>query len=96
MSELDVVAVIQARAGHEDTVRAALQQLVAATRREPGCLSYDLKVATDQPTVFVTVQRWSGPSDLAAHMQSPHIAAALEAAGPHLALPPAIYPLADA
>lgn len=95
MSELDVVAVIQAQAGHEDTVRAALQELVTATRQESGCLSYDLKVAADQPSVFVTVEKWSSAEDLAAHMQSPHIAAALEAAGPHLAMPPAIYPLAD-
>ncbi|MEO7069320.1 MAG: putative quinol monooxygenase [Nostocoides sp.] len=96
MAELDVVAVIRAQAGHEDSVRSALQALATATRQEEGCMSYDLKVASDQPTVFVTVERWRGAEDLAAHMQAPHLLAALESAGPYLAAPPAIYPLADA
>jgi quinol monooxygenase YgiN len=96
MSELDVVAVIRAQAGHEDAVRGALQELVAASLLEEGCLSYELKVASDQPTVFVTLEKWRAPEDLAAHMQTPHIAAALGAAGPYLVAPPAVYPLADA
>lgn len=96
MADLDVVAVIQAQPGHEDVVRGALQKLAVETREEEGCISYELRVTHDQPNVFVTVEKWRGPEDLAAHMQTPHIAAALESAGPHLTVPPAIYPLADA
>ena len=96
MSDLDVVAVIEAKPGSEGEVKAALQELASATRDEDGCISYDLKVAADKPTTFLTVEKWRSAEDLDSHMNSAHIAKAFEVAGPHLAAAPAIYPLADA
>lgn len=96
MSDLDVVAVIQAKPGSESQVHQALQDLVAPTRAEEGCLSYDLKVAVGQPTVFVTIEKWRSQDDLDEHMKSAHIARTFEVAGDHLAAAPGIYPLADA
>lgn len=96
VSDLDVIAVIEAKPGSESEVKAALQDLVTATRAEEGCISYDLKVAADKPTTFVTVEKWRSQADLDAHMQSAHIAKAFEVAGEHMAGAPAIYPLADA
>lgn len=95
MADLDVVAVITAKAGSEAVVRQALEELVAPTRDEEGCISYDLKSVAGQPTVFVTVEKWRSQDDLDQHMQSPHIARTFEVAGEHLAGGPGIYPLAD-
>ncbi len=95
MSDLDVIAVIEAKSGSEDEVKAALQELATATREEKGCISYELKVAADKPTTFVTVEKWRSAEDLDGHMNSAHIAKAFEVAGPHLASAPGIYPLTD-
>ena len=56
MSELHVVATIPAKPGSEDTVRALLTTLVAETRQEEGCLSYDLFESAAVPGTFVTVE----------------------------------------
>ncbi len=93
MPHIDTVAVITAKPGSEDAVGAALRDLVAPTREEAGCVSYDLFESAAAPGTFVTIERWNGQADLDAHMQTPHIAAALAATADHLAEPPAIHPL---
>ncbi|WP_216822880.1 putative quinol monooxygenase [Aeromicrobium sp. A1-2] len=90
---VQVVAVITAKPGSEDAVRAAMQGLVAPTREEAGCLAYDLSESTAAPGTFVTIEQWSDPSDLDSHMQTPHIQSALAVLGTELSAPPAIHPL---
>lgn len=94
MSDLNVVAVITAKSGREDTVRRALTALVAPTRAEEGCLNYELFESQADPTVFITIELWRSQEDLDAHTKSPHLTEALTAAGDALAVAPAIHPLA--
>jgi quinol monooxygenase YgiN len=91
--ELSAVAVITARAGQEGVVRKALSALVAPTRREEGCLGYELFESAAAPGVFVTQERWRGQDDLDAHLQTEHVAEAFAAAGEALATAPGIHPL---
>jgi quinol monooxygenase YgiN len=91
--DLVVVALIAAKPGSEDVVRGALEQLVAPTRDEAGCRSYDLYESATTAGTYVTVEAWGEQSDLDAHMASPHIAATFAAAGDHLASAPAIHVL---
>jgi quinol monooxygenase YgiN len=93
MSDLQVVAVLVARPGSEEIVQAALAGLVAPTRGEEGCTSYDLFVSQAEPATFVTIETWRSQADLDAHLGTAHVQAALGAAGDHLASPPAIHPL---
>jgi quinol monooxygenase YgiN len=93
VSDLKVVAVITAKAGSESIVRSALEALVPPTRAEAGCVSYELYVSAADPSAFVTVETWNSQADLDGHMQSAHIAKAIEVAGPHFAGAPAIHPL---
>lgn len=93
MADLDVVAVLVAKAGSESVVGDALRALVEPTRAEAGCLSYDLYVSQADPATFITVERWRSQDDVDAHMGTPHIAQAFAAAGDHLAAPPTIHPL---
>lgn len=90
---LPVVAVITAKPGNEDLVRGALEKLVAATRQEEGCESYDMHESLAAPGTFITVESWRSQEDLDGHMQSPHIAEALTTVSDALAMPPAIHPL---
>ena len=90
---INVVAVITAKPGSEDAVRAAMQGLVAPTRDEAGCLSYTLSESSTAPGTFITIEEWSDPSDLDKHMETEHIQGALAVLGSELAAPPAIHPL---
>jgi quinol monooxygenase YgiN len=90
---INVVAVITAKPGSEDAVRAAMQGLVAPTRDEEGCLSYSLSESSTAPGTFVTIEEWNDPSDLDKHMETEHIQGALAVLGSELAAPPAIHPL---
>ena len=93
MADLSVVAVITAKTGSEDVVRAALTDLVAPTRAEEGCRSYDLYESASVESTFVTIESWREQADLDAHMQTAHIAKTFEVAGEHLATAPAIHAL---
>ncbi|BDZ49589.1 hypothetical protein GCM10025867_18300 [Frondihabitans sucicola] len=94
MSDLNVVAVITAKPGREDAVRSALRELVGPTLAEDGCLSYELFESQAESSVFVTIEKWRSQADLDEHVKSPHLAAAMTAAGDALAAAPAIHPLA--
>ena len=93
MPDLPVVAVLVAKAGQEQVLRSALTDLVAPTRGEEGCLSYDLYESGSAPGTFVTVESWRAQADLDAHLQTPHVQAALAAAGDALDGAPGIHPL---
>ncbi len=81
MTLLNVVASIPVKPEAADEVRAALQTLVAATRQEEGCVSYDLYESAGAPGTFVTLERWTDAAALDAHMGMPHVADAFAAAG---------------
>jgi quinol monooxygenase YgiN len=93
MPDLNVVAVLVAKAGSEAVLESALTSLVEPTRSEPGCVSYDLYHSAVDPATFITVELWRSQADLDAHMQTPHIAAALSAAEDAFAATPAIHPM---
>ena len=53
MKTLTVVATFEARPGKEAGLRAALIGLVAPTRKESGCINYDLHISTESPARFL-------------------------------------------
>jgi quinol monooxygenase YgiN len=93
MSDLNVVAVLKAKPGFEDALESALNELVTPTRAEAGCVTYELFRSAADTTTFITVERWLSQADLDAHMETPHVARALQAAGDALDGAPGIHPL---
>jgi quinol monooxygenase YgiN len=89
MSEITVVAIITATPESAADVEKALSTLVEATHTEEGCLTYSLQRAVDDPTKFVTVEKWASKEALDGHFVSPHMAAVGQAMG-QLAEPPTI------
>ena len=69
---------------------ALLTDLVAKSKQEPGCVSYALYQRQDAPHVFQTVEAWKSAADADAHMGTPHVGAAVAAAGALFAQPPEI------
>lgn len=73
MKNVTVVATFQARPGKEAALREALIALLGPTRKEPGCISYDMHTSPEDPAKFLFYETWQSKDDLDAHMRSPHI-----------------------
>jgi quinol monooxygenase YgiN len=65
--------------GKEEALRQELLRLIEPTRREEGCLQYDLHVAMDNPGRFVFYENWTSRAALDKHLGSKHLQAFLTA-----------------
>jgi quinol monooxygenase YgiN len=70
---ITVVATFQAKPGKENELRAALIGLLAPTRKEEGCINYDLHSSPEDPAKFLFYENWTGKAALEAHMRTPHV-----------------------
>ena len=70
---ITVVATFQAKPGKEAELKKALLTLVAPTRKEAGCINYDLHQSPDEPGKFLFHENWTTKAALDAHLQMPHI-----------------------
>jgi len=85
-----VVATFLSKPGKEDELKQALIGLVAPTRKEDGCLNYDLHQLPDQPAQFLFHETWISKELLDAHLKSPHVMALLPRVGELCAASPEI------
>ena len=74
---ITVVATFQARPGKEAELRKTLIGLVAPTRKEAGCINYDLHASPEDPAKFLFHENWTSRAHLDTHLQSAHIKALL-------------------
>jgi len=77
MPNLTVVAHVHAQPGKEDALREALVTLIGPTRREEGCVQYDLHQETGDPGHFVFYENWISKEALDIHLATPHFQAVL-------------------
>lgn len=77
---LFVIATLAIKPGTYDALVAATQNCLEETRKEPGCLSYDLNVDVTDHTKLVFVERWESRPALEAHFRAPHLVAWREGA----------------
>jgi quinol monooxygenase YgiN len=68
-----LVVTFQARPGKEAELRKTLTGLLAPTRKEAGCINYDLHVAPDDPSKFLFYENWTSKAHLDAHGETPHV-----------------------
>ena len=73
-----------------EMVRSIMSELMARSRNDAGCVSYEVYQRVDAPHVFQTVETWNSVADSDAHMTTPHVAAAIAAGGPLFTAPPEI------
>jgi quinol monooxygenase YgiN len=85
-----VIAQIKAKPGKESEVRRELLSLVAPSRKDAGCVNYDLHQALDNPALFMFHENWLSEAQLEAHLQKPDLKAGLEKVGQLVAEPPQI------
>jgi quinol monooxygenase YgiN len=72
---ITVVAVMHAKPGKEDELRRAALALVDPTRKEQGCVQYDLHVHLVDSAWIIFYENWASIEDLERHGASPHLSA---------------------
>ena len=60
-------------------MKAVLEKLIPITRKEEGCLPYDLHHENEDPNHFMFYENWTSRELWQKHMNAPHLAAYMEA-----------------
>ncbi len=74
MTKLTIVAHIKAKPEKAGLVLSELQKLVPITRKEEGCIQYDLHQDNENPAHFLFYENWESRGLWQAHMNAPHLA----------------------
>jgi quinol monooxygenase YgiN len=70
-----LTALMKAKPGQEEAVQEVLLGLVELTRKESGCLSYNLHRSKSDKTQFLFYEQWASKAALDAHGKTPHMKA---------------------
>jgi quinol monooxygenase YgiN len=76
---LKVVAVAETTIEKAGELKKVCLGLIEPTRKETGCLGYELYQDTTNPGKFIFIENWQSKELLDIHLKSPHLVAAGEA-----------------
>ena len=97
-SDIIVIARATAKPGDERALEQALRAVAAPTRKQPGCMEFQLLRDASEPSVIVGFERWASEADHQKHLAGPHVRELMRRMAPILAAPPSIasYEMLDA
>ncbi|MBD2325257.1 putative quinol monooxygenase [Alkalinema sp. FACHB-956] len=72
-----VVAHVIAKPDQIDALKALTLSILEPTRQESGCIQYELHQNLQDPTDFTFIEEWESEAALEAHLQTPHLQAAM-------------------
>jgi quinol monooxygenase YgiN len=67
-----LIVILRAREGQETLLEAELRALVGPSRREEGCLTYDLHRSIDTPGALLLHEVWASREAHTEHSNTPH------------------------
>lgn len=67
-----LIVTMRAKEGQQLLLEAELRALVSPTRKEKGCLQYDLHASVDHPGTYLLHEVWASREDHGAHTRTPH------------------------
>ena len=67
-----LIVLLRAREGQETLLEAELRALVSPSRREEGCLAYNLHRAIDTPGALLLHEVWTSREAHTEHTHTPH------------------------
>lgn len=67
-----LIVILRPREGQEILLDAELRALIGPTRKEEGCISYQLHRAVDSPGGFLLHEVWASRDAHTEHMRTPH------------------------
>lgn len=77
-TDLHVVAIIEGKPGSAEAIKAVVKPCIEATRKEEGCLKYDLHQDETRPDHFIFVEHWASKHILDKHGKAPHLQALVD------------------
>lgn len=80
-NSLKVVAIAETSAEKAEELKKVCLGLIEPTRKEKGCISYELYQDTTNPGIFSFIEEWESKELLDVHLKSPHLTAASQAFG---------------
>jgi quinol monooxygenase YgiN len=66
------IVIVRAREGQQTLVEAELRALIGSSRKEEGCLTFDLHRSADAPGAFLLHEVWANRGAHTEHMHTPH------------------------
>jgi quinol monooxygenase YgiN len=66
------IVILRAREGQETLLEAELRAMVGPSRKEEGCLRYDLHRSVDIPGALLLHEVWTSREAHTVHMNTPH------------------------
>jgi quinol monooxygenase YgiN len=72
VSNLTVVAKVVAKTDSVESVKNEMLKLIEPTRKENGCIGYNLHQDNEDPAVFVFYETWESLACLDKHMNTDH------------------------
>ena len=90
-----VIATSHVKPGSRDAFIKGARDVIAATRKEKGCIAYESHSSIHDPNLFVVVERWESREDLNAHGRAPHMKVWREYSTPLRVGPPVIEIISD-
>jgi len=67
-----LLVTIKAKPGKGKELEAAFAPCIAATKKEPGCLAYELNRDADDPTAYVMFEKFKSVAALEEHLKQDH------------------------
>jgi len=67
-----IIVILRAREGQETLLEAELRALAGPSRREEGCLTYNLHRAIDTPGALLLHEVWASREAHTEHTHTPH------------------------
>src|SRR5437588_8363002 len=64
---------LKAKKGQEDALKKAAKPCIEASRKEKGCVTYELHQDREDPTKFVFFEKWKSVKDLQSHFGEEHV-----------------------
>jgi len=80
-NSLNVVAIVETSSDKLEELKTVCLGLIEPTRKEDGCISYDLYQDISNPGKFTFIEHWKSKEHLDVHMKTPHLVAAGAAFG---------------
>jgi quinol monooxygenase YgiN len=77
-----LLVTIKVKPGKGKELETAFAPCIAATKKEPGCLAYELNRDPDDPTAYLLFEKWGNVAALATHLKLEHTTRLLQAVGP--------------
>lgn len=85
-----MLVIVQVKEGQGKALEDLMKPCIAATRKEKGCIAYDLNRDPKDATKYHVYERWQSVAALEHHMQTEHIKTLLSKIGDVVAGPPEV------